>query len=106
MVGFRTFLRESPHEAENRVPVAVYFSNPIAPNTLAHPENIPVKRTRQIPVSRLFPTQRFIDQQKVMGFVTGSLVSDGVLRAMRVGVSDYFVLVDGHHRACAEIARG
>ena len=110
MKTFAQFLlTETPTETENLVPAAVYFQHPVewmAPAVIealkagVRSGTLNTQRLR-IPVASLIPTQEKMNNAKVISKVSKDTGSKSLSIVQKD--RDGYVLIDGHHRACAAV---
>jgi hypothetical protein len=108
MRRFRDFLRESPHETESVVPVAVYLHQPVdltRPVAALYAEVCAGRACDEqtVGVARLVPTQVAVNQRKVVAF---SLHPGSVLPVVAPLEDGRYYLVDGHHHVCGAVLAG
>lgn len=110
MRRFREFLNESPNETEAVVPVSVYLhtpallDRPIDMLRLGVAANLYVSFVETVELASLIPTQKTVNNLKVMQYGKDALHDDRLPLVCRHGEGYY--IVDGHHRICGAIVQG
>ena len=112
MKRFTQYIKESPHETDNPVPVANYFSLPYDETwqELAWPITQAVRAgeliaTRQdTPIATIIPTQATVSLTKVQKYsATGTVDLEP---GLGLHTESGFYLLDGHHRVAADALQG
>ena len=109
--SFAAFLKESPHETNGPVSVAVYFPKspdvslqPLIPDIVTAVKSGVIKvRKQRITLKTLIPTQHTVSRPKILAKMEQAKSTLPLVLLDKGGKSR---LLDGHHRACADIEKG
>jgi len=112
MLSLSAYLAESPHETDSVVNIAVYFPQhkpevqwqPRIPDIVNAVKSGKLKpRRMRIALKSLVPTQNTVSQTKVLTQADLPAWGSRPLVCVERGKN---ILLDGHHRACAEVVAG
>ena len=112
MRRFREFLNESPNETEAVVPVSVYLhtppdlDRPIDMLIVGVKANLYVSFVETVELASLTPTQKTVNNLKVMQYGRDALHDDRLPLVCEIDKTGRYYIVDGHHRICGAIVQG